>query len=114
MNVFDDDLRTRHCGETYKTANLNHIGQAGVAASAERRYSIDFQKVATNTRNLCAHIVEHRAKLANVRFAGSVENSGFAFGKHRSHYDVGRTRYRSLFQKDVSAFEVFAVDGVRR
>ena len=102
--VLDGDFRLRHGGHTDKAAYLDHVGENAVFASVQFLHSFDFQKIRTNTRNLCAHIIQHGAQLIQVRLARGVEDGGLALRKHGSHHNVGSTCHGRFVQLHVAAF----------
>ena len=104
-NILDGELTLRHGCHTDKTADFDHIGKYRMFGTVQFVHSFNGQQIGGNALYLGAHAVQHLAKLLQIRFAGSIVNSGCSFGQYRCHHDVGSSGYRSFVQQHVGAFQ---------
>ena len=104
--IFNGDIALRHGGKPDKGTYFDHIRQHAVFSATEIGNPFDGEQVAANAADLCAHPVEHFAKLLQVRLAGSVINGGGAIGHNGGHDDVGRACNGRLVQQHVHSAEI--------
>src|SRR5687768_1867276 len=76
---------------------------------AEFGHTFDCDEVGTDTADLCAHSVKHKAKLLQVRFTCGVVDGRRPLSQNRCHDDVGRTCNRGLVEQHVTSFQVRTV-----
>ena len=68
-------------------------------------HSLNLQKIAAYTRNICAHTIKHAAQLLQVWFACSIVYSRLTLCHDSRHYDVSRTSDRSLIKQHIASLQ---------
>ena len=97
-----------HSSHTYKTANLNHIGQQTMYSAAKAVDTFDCKSVAAYTADACTHLVEHLAQLVDVWLAGGVHYCCRALSHNSSHNNIGRTCNTGLVEQHIPACQPIA------
>ena len=72
----------------------------------ELAHSLDADEVAGYAADFCSHVVEHMAKLLDIRFTGGIVYCGLSLCHDSSHDDVCRSRYRSLVEQHIAALQL--------
>src|SRR5437868_15111131 len=72
VRAFDRDIALGHSSQTNERAYFDHIRQHAMFGSGQVADSLYRYHIAANTADLCAHAVEHFAKLLHIRFAGGI------------------------------------------
>ena len=104
-HILDGELTVCHGCHADKAAHLYHIRKNAVRGSMQRLHSLYGEQVGSYAGNLCPHLVQHPAKLLDVRLTGCIIDGGLPLGCHGCHHDIGRTGHGSLIEQHIGAFQ---------
>ena len=104
-SILNCNLTGSHCRQPYETTNLNHIRKNRVLSTVQRGDTLYRKQVRAYSRNLRPHTVQHLTKLLQIRFTGSIVNSGLTLSQNSSHYNICRACHRSLIKEHVTTLQ---------